>query len=298
MSERAQAQERQQGALRRFELFPWDATFSANQESFELFTLTVRHSLRDDLEALISEHQRLPFATVNKLLVIIGFGAVREGARAFASLTGESWGPGRTEQIGFKEAMDAVTATSDPTAAEFLELRSTLEGLPEIDAVLSAAEGTLREKLVEQIPQLGAAQENLRHLLIVNLLHGVRLEHSYPRLMDRKRAEESLTERMLEGYAPVDDEELETSRRMIARFRRARSVMPWPQDLGCTCGAELAPQLVCCDADAPIDYATFEGDLAPDFLLHRECCGANLTGFTCARCGTTHTWTRGIVPGH
>lgn len=168
-------------ALQRFDKTPWEAAYCAHQDSFELFTLTVRQQARDELEQMLPELGSMPFSEVNRLIVVVGFGAVREGARSLASLAR----PNRPEElapVGYDPLWKALTDLANPANRTLTELRQTLESLPFADDVIASAERALRERLIVKVPELQAAQDQLRHVLVTNLLHGLRCEFLYPRL--------------------------------------------------------------------------------------------------------------------
>jgi len=73
------------------------------------------------------------------------------------------------------------------------------------------------------------------------------------------------------------------------------SIMPWPEDLQCACGANLKIAIHCCDPNELIDIDEFKDQLGPDFLLVPPCCKDPLDGFRCDECGSVYTWVIGTV---
>ncbi len=285
-----------QTALERFGAMKWNQTFCANQDSFETFTLTVRNGLRGDLAEILPEIGDLPFAHVNTMLVVIGFGAIREGARGLGSLTGERCTLEHVPQVEFGAVWEAATALGNPMSEGFAGLRKTLEQIPEIDAVLGAAEASLRDNLVGKFPALASHEQELKQILLPNLLNGVRLEYLYPLLIKEKQAEDDLMRRLTQEATAKKTIEGPALSRLKKKLGVSHGVHPWPLDLTCVCGAALAEQLICCDAKTPVDPASFADDLGPNFILTRPCCGASLTGFRCGTCARYYTWSRGTVP--
>lgn len=167
--------------LAKFDATPWEAACCAHQDSFELFTLTVRQQARDELEMMLPQLGAMPFSEVNRMIVVLGFGAVREGARGLASVT-NSANPASLTQVGYDPLWLALSELANPLSSQLPALRQFLEGLPAIDAVIASAEQNLRERLMALVPELAAHDEVLRHVLLANLLHGVRCEYLYPRL--------------------------------------------------------------------------------------------------------------------
>jgi hypothetical protein len=169
-------------ALRRFDATPWEAACCAHQDSFEVFTLTVRQQAKGELEAMLPKLGAMPFSEVNRMIVVLGFGAVREGARALAALAPRHASPASLPAVGYDPLLDELTRLMNPTGTRLVELRQLLESLPAIDAVIAAAEQSLRERLVACVPELESHEDEVRSILVTNLLHGVRCEFLYPRL--------------------------------------------------------------------------------------------------------------------
>ena len=288
--------EKTKAAVAKFQAMDWYQTFSANQDSFETFTLTVRNGLRGELGEILPEMGDLPFSHVNTILVVTGFGAVREGARGFASLTEGRCTFQPVPQIDFGTLWEAAAALSNPANEYFAGLRKTIEQIPEIDGVLGTAQASLLSNLTKKFPVLNGHEQELGQILLANLLNGVRLEYLYPLLIERQRAEEKLL-RQLVDKADVADPDKEQA---LARLKRKLGIndaaRPWPMDLKCVCGQNLAEQRICCDTDELLSPAIFPEDLTPNFMLKCASCGAALTGFRCEACARYYTWTRGTVP--
>lgn len=287
--------DRTQDALSRFEEFDWSNTFCANQDSFETFTLMVRNGLRAELAEIIDNLGNLPFSHVNTVLVVIGFGAVREGARALASLTGHLCTVQDPLQVDFNTIWDAANDLGNPMSQDVAGLHSTVEQCPQIDGVLGLAQANLLGNLIRKFPELADHESELGQILLANLLNGVRLEYLFPILIQRQQEEEELL-RLLLGKAAAEPEMQGTALvRLKQRLEISDRAHPWPMDHACICGANLYCQLTCCDGTQPIDPATFVDKLAPNFILKSPCCGASLTGFRCGTCSRYYTWTKGTI---
>lgn len=288
--------EKTKSAIATFQAMDWEQTFSANQDSFETFTLTVRNGLRGELTEFLPGIGDMPFAHVNTILVVVGFGSVREGARAFAALTGNRCPFEPVPQIDFGVLWDAAAALSNPVNEYFVGLRQAIEKIPEIDGVLGTVQASFLSNLTQKIPVLCGHEQEIGQIVLANLLNGVRLEYLFPILIERHQAEEKLVRRLVEeAHATGDSEEMALAR-LKHKLRIADGSRPWPRDLKCVCGQSLADQLICCDPKEPMSPSTLPSDLGPNFLLKRSCCGAALTGFRCATCARYYTWSRGTVP--
>lgn len=282
-------------AFERFEKTTWEQTFSANQDSFETFTLTLRNSLRAELAQVLPHFSEMSFSDVNRMLVVIGFGAPREGARVFASLVGKSCSPRSVSQIGFEKAWIAAMAINNPVSEEFLLLRHRLEELPQIDYVLSSAEDNLRSTLLNSMPELAAYDEQIKRMLFTNLFHGVRLEFLFPILISRKDDEDKILRKLLIDAVAQDADEKKVFSRLRKSYGIEADANPWPRNLKCSCGKDLRESLICCDPESPIDPESFIYQVGPDFLFKTECCGTTFNGFRCDHCAKYYTWTHGVV---
>jgi hypothetical protein len=255
-------------AILKFEQTDWEATHAAGQDSFETLTLSLRSTLKATLLELIPALEDLPFKEVNTILVVIGFGAPREGARAFASCARQGDESPVTAPVGYEDLRAAVNVSSSPSTEEHTLLTQRVEALRDLQPMLSAAGEHLIVTLLKKSPVLKDHEAAIRQLVFTHLFYGVRVECLLPVLVERTRSKRLGTE---------------------------GNVYAWPRDMVCLCGASLADDLRCCGDAEPISPASLTERLSPDFLLKTDCCGANITGFRCPECDRFYTWTKGIV---
>jgi hypothetical protein len=282
-------------AILQFDQTDWESTHAAGQDSFETLTLSLRSALKANLHELIPELGEMPFKEVNTILVVIGFGAPREGARAFASCARQGGESPLTEQVGYDELRAAVNVSSAPSTEEHTLLTERVEKLKDLQPVLVAAGEHLIATLLNKSPVLKDCEEAIRQMVFTHLFHGVRVECLLPVLAERKRSEDKLMGRLLGGDDGQTADEKATALRLSKRLHTEGEVSPWPRDMGCLCGASLADALRCCGEGEPITPASLSERLSPDFLLKTDCCGATITGFRCHTCDRFYTWTKGIV---
>jgi hypothetical protein len=281
-----------------FEQTDWESTHAAGQDSFETLTLSLRSTLKANLHELIPELEEMPFKEVNTILVVIGFGAPREGARAFASCARQGSESPLKEQVGYDELWAAVNVSSAPSTEEHTLLTERVEELKDLQPVLFAAGEHLIATLLNKSPVLKDCEEAIRQMVFTHLFYGVRVECLLPVLAERKRSEDKLIGRLLGGDDGQTADEKATALRLSKRLSTEGDVYPWPRDMDCLCGASLADELRCCGDAEPISPASLTERLSPDFLLKTDCCGATITGFRCHKCDRFYTWTKGIVDSH
>ncbi len=284
--------------ITQFEQTAWESTHAAKQDSFEILTLSLRSALKATLRELIPELWELPFKEVNTILVVLGFGAPREGARAFASCAGQGNESPISEQVGYDALWAAVNASSTPAAEEHGWLTARVEELDDLQPVLVAAGEHLISTLINKVSVLKNHEEAIRQMVFTHLFHGVRVECLLPVLAERKRSEDKLVGRLLSGDDGQTADEKATALRLSKRLTSKGDVYPWPRDMDCLCGASLADELRCCGGADPISPASLTERLSPEFLLKTDCCGAVITGFRCHKCDRFYTWTKGIVDSH
>jgi hypothetical protein len=284
-----------QKAILQFEQTDWESTYAAGQDSFETFTLSLRSNLKANLHEQIPQLWELPFKEVNTILVVIGFGAPREGARAFASCARQGNQSPLTEQVGYDQLWAAVNVSSTPSTEEHRLLTERVEELEDLQPVLYAAGEHLIATLVNKTPLLKDHEEAIRQMVFTHLFHGVRVECLLPVLAERKRSEAKLMGRLLGAVDALAADEKATAGRLARQLGTGGDVSPWPRDMTCRCGASLVDKRNCCGVAEPISPAALTERLSPDLLLKTDCCGATVTGFRCHACDRFYTWTRGIV---
>ncbi len=285
-------------AVLQFEQTEWESTHAAGQDSFETLTLSLRSNLKADLHELIPQLWELPFKEVNTVLVVIGFGAPREGARAFVSCARQGNPSPLKEQVGYDELRGAVNVSSTPSTEEHTLLTERVEELEDLQPVLFAAGEHLITTLLSKTPILKDHKEAVRQMVFTHLFHGVRVECLLPVLAERKRSADSLMRRLLGSVDELAADEKATAGRLAGQLGAEGDVHPWPRDMTCQCGASLVDKRNCCDVAEPISPAALTERLSPDLLLKTDCCGATITGFRCHACDRFYTWTKGIVDSH
>ncbi len=279
-------------AWKKFEDMDWEETWSISQECFEPLTLVRRDTVRAELIDNIEGLGQWPFAQVNTMLVVLGYGAMREGARLMASISGPAKPTAALDQVDFGRLWTAALDTSRPTTKVHKELRDLLEEHPQIEALIGAGGRGMVDKLIAKYEKLGPHREFLERTLFGNMFHGVRVEFLVPKLIaDAKRERELLGQAVSTLSLQRED-----AAWLTGRLKIRRNSGPWPRDMMCSCGNDLRGCLVCCDPDAPMDPEAIARQVSEDFLLVTDCCGAQLTGFRCSSCGHLHTWAKGVVP--
>lgn len=281
-------------AIERFEATDWEQTWCAVQDSFETFTLAVRNDVKAELSKLIPEYAAQPFKDINIVQLVIGFGALREGARAYASLLADA-SPAAPRQIEYERLWEAVAKTNDPGSLSHAALREQLETLPHMDAVLAFAGNSLHANLMNKVPALKPHEERIRQLVFVNLLYGVKIEYLFPLLATQVREEAALIKKALANLRITDEAEKQCAAGLKKRLGIKDDCLPWPKDARCVCGADMSLHLVCCRPDSPVDLSSYSGRITTDFLLKTKCCGATFTGVRCQVCARYYSWASGVV---
>jgi len=70
-------------------------------------------------------------------------------------------------------------------------------------------------------------------------------------------------------------------------------MLPWPMDLRCLCGADLADEFTCCNKR--VNLAEHKLLLSQHYVIYCPVCKESLTGASCEQCGRVYTWKRGRV---
>jgi hypothetical protein len=279
-------------AIERFEKWSFEDTWCGVQDSFETFTLAVRNNVKVDLKHLIPEIESRTFKEINMIQLVVGFGALREGARAFASLNPKQMSPG-SRQIDYDRLWREMSLMNDPRSQIHARLRTSLEHLPQMDDVLTYAGNTLLETLIQKSPMLASTESRLKQMMFVNLLYGVKMEYAFPLISKQVDEERRLMQRFLLLDRPDNDGDITVVARLKSQFGISDDHLPWPLDMRCCCGEDLRAQAVCCDPDRPLELNT--DALTPDFLLEADCCGARLAGVRCSHCARYYSWANGTI---
>lgn len=279
-------------AWQKFEDTAWEETWSISQECFEPLTLVRRDTLRTEIMEVIDGLGQWPFADVNTVLVVLGYGAMREGTRLLASIVGVAEPTAALEQVDFSRLWTAALDTSRPMTAFHEALSELLEEHPEVEALISAGGRGMVDKLIAKYEKLEPHRAFLERAVFTNMFHGVRVEFLLPLLIADAKRERELLGRAVSTLS-LDREDAVW---LTGRLKIRRNSGPWPRDMVCVCGNDLRSSLVCCDPDTPMDAETIASQVSEDFLLVTQCCGAKLTGFRCRACGHLHSWAKGVVP--
>ncbi len=284
-------------AAKRFESFAWEETYAAGQDAFEVFNVVTRNGLRTELGTVLEGIDGRPYAEVMSMMVVIGFGPLREGARTFASFAGGAGGEEPPCQVTYDRLVEGLMAINNPLSREARDLQAAIEGMTALNWVLTSVEQTLNRAILKRFPALKECADAVGRLVLAGLLNGVRVEFLIPRLMAERLNEARFKVHAAAAVAPREA----ADEAVIARWRQAlgRGEEPraWPEDGLCLCKEDLLAHLRCCDESAPVDPEDLK-NAGVDYLLKRPCCNMTLTGIRCGVCARYYTWSRGVVPTH
>ena len=281
-------------AWKEFMDYHFESTLSSKQDCVELFTLQHRAAATAELMETIENFDSWSFESTHVLLVVLGFGAFREGAKAYASLAYPRGAPLTTVPVSFEELTRATNESAVPGSAAYNSLREAMIEHSLLDTLVTAGARAMLTNLFNKFDQLKPHEEQLERMLLTNMVHGIRVEFLLNQLIEKSATSRRLVSKLI--HQLEDHKELfdaEAIEYLKSTYTIKDSGSPWPQDLQCRCGADLHPSIICCDQ--PIDPATFKDELTADFLLKTTCCGATLTGFRCLECNTFHSWAKGIT---
>jgi hypothetical protein len=73
-------------------------------------------------------------------------------------------------------------------------------------------------------------------------------------------------------------------------------MLPWPRDLKCKCGRDLAGDFKCCASR--IQLGEHANKLSRHYVIYCPTCKEALSGASCEECGRVYTWKLGMIDSY